>query len=356
MKTSSFWLKYFEVLCLFFTLTGLAHMRNSWSKMEFQFVSKPSNLWLALAAMVMLSFLIAALWQRSNKGSRLHKWFEGIIIFYVAYSISGYGFAKLLGTQFHPALSILDTPVGDLNGFWLTWVYYSHSQALIFILGGMQIGGSILLMFRRTRLPAVFILLPVMLNIDLINHFYDISPLAYYNSAHYTFILLFLLFIDYEKLKIIFSYKGTMPINLGGGLLTIARVAVIAGAFASVFFLKQRMAPVTKINGEWQVQSFIKNDTTFTPNDYQDSVWSRIYFEWRYGCLFKYNAYRNEDKDVYGDYVPDETNHTILVSFKTDGKVSDSTLFHYAFLNDSLMNMYGRYKKDSVVLKLKRIK
>ena len=54
---------------------------------------------------------------------------SGIIIFYVAYSISTYGFAKLMRTQFQPPQYILDTPAGELSGFWLTWVYYGHSQS-----------------------------------------------------------------------------------------------------------------------------------------------------------------------------------------------------------------------------------
>lgn len=74
---------------------------------------------------------------------------------------------------------------------------------------------------------------------------------------------------------------------------------------------------------------------------------------WR---LFRYSANKFENKDLYADYKINEKVHTVLVSFYTDDKVTYSTLFHYQFMNDSLMNMYGNYNNDSVVLKLKRLK
>ncbi len=355
IKTRSFWLKYFEVLCLLFVITGLLQFFNKLSAWEYAFVSDRIKLLPAIAVMIVVSAIAAIAWQKSNKGAGLHKWFLGIIIFYVAYAISTYGFAKLMRTQFQPPQYILDTPVGDLNGFWLTWVYYGHSQTLAFILGIIQIGGSILLLFRKTRLGGVFILLPVMVNIDLINHFYAISPLAYFNSSHYTFILLFLLFFDYDKLKAVFSFDESLKVNRKLILLNITRIAVITFAFLNIFFLKQGISPKTKLNGEWQVQSVKKNKTLIALTGYQDSVWSKLYFEWRYGCLFKYNADRFEDKDLYGDYTINEKQHTILTTLYSNDK-PDSVLFHYQLLNDSLMNMYGTYHKDSILLKLKKVK
>lgn len=272
INTRTFWLKYFEVFCLILVFTGIIQIPPAGAGMEYKFVSNPSKLFIAVSVIIIASFITALLWHKSNKGNHLHKWFQGIIIFYVAYSISTYGFAKILKTQFQAPQSVLETPVGDLNGFWLTWVYYGHSQTLAYILGAMQVGGSILLMFRKTRLAAIFLLLPLMVNIDLVNHFYAISPLAYYNSAHYTLILLLLLFLDYDKLKIVFSYKGTMPFNLKAGLLTIARIVVIAAAFLNIYFLRQGFGPKTKLNGEWQVISYTKNNTMLLPNECEDSI------------------------------------------------------------------------------------
>jgi hypothetical protein len=60
---------------------------------------------------------------------------------------------------------VLETPIGDLSGFWLTWTYYGFSSTMALILGWTQVAGCVLILFRATRLVGVFILLPVMVNI-----------------------------------------------------------------------------------------------------------------------------------------------------------------------------------------------
>jgi len=112
--------------------------------------------------------------RRINSG-KLHAWLRGILRYWLAFEIATYGFAKVFKTQFAVSFLRDDTPVGRLSGFELTWNYYGHSYALSIIIASMQIGGSILLLFRHTTLLGVVILLPVLINIFLIDFFYQIA-------------------------------------------------------------------------------------------------------------------------------------------------------------------------------------
>lgn len=354
-----FWQKFFEILCLFLVLIGLTQIFDGASEWQYQFVSNWTKLLIAFGSIIVISVLIAWFWQKSGKGKHLHRWFLTIISFYTAYQISMYGAAKVLKTQFQAPNYILERPIGELNGFWLTWAYFGHSQTMALLIGITQIIGSILLLFKRTRLLGIFILIPIMLNINLVNHFYDISPLAYYNALHYTFILFFLMLLDYDKLKAaFFSYRERININWKTILLNFIRVLVIVAAFLHVYSLKSGFEPKTKINGEWQVQSIARNQQMITPTAWQDSVWTKIYFEWRYGCVFKYHPDKFQDKDLSGQYTIDEKNKTININFypKDEKMPPDSVQFRYQFTKDSLLTMQGVYKKDSLVLALKRIK
>jgi hypothetical protein len=357
-SSKQFWLKFFEIFCLLLVVIGLMQLFNSASRWQFQFVTQTPKLLMTIGAMLFISFIIAWLSQRSGKGEGAHRWLIGIITFYVAYEISVYGFSKILQTQFQPPNYVLEQPIGELSGFWLTWTYFGHSQTMAFILGATQILGSILLLFRKTRLIGVFILLPVMVNINLVNHFYDISPLAYYNAIHYTFILVFLMMLDYDLLKAAFlSYKEKVSFSWKVVLLNIVRVAVVAGAFFYIVQLKKGIEPKTKINGEWKVQSIARNNQTIEPTQWQDSVWTKLYFEWRYGCIFKYHPDKFQDKDLGGQYKVDEKKQTIAINFYPQGNVpADSALLHYQFTSDSTMHLYGNCIKDSVAMNLKRIK
>ena len=86
-----------------------------------------------------------------------------------------YGFAKLNGSQFVVLESELARPMGEVSGYWLTWYYFSYSPAYGALIALIQVGGGILLTFRRTALLAALALMPVFVNILLIDIFFRIA-------------------------------------------------------------------------------------------------------------------------------------------------------------------------------------
>lgn len=153
----------------------------------------------------------------SMNSDLLHGWFRGIIRYWLAFSISAYGFAKIMKTQFDNPHYRDDMVIGQLSGFQLTWNYFGHSYTLAVIIGLCQIFGSILLLFRKTELLGTLILLPVMINIFLINFFFDIPTAAFINSIIYTLALLYLLLLRWDDLKAVFWQTASKirPIKLG---------------------------------------------------------------------------------------------------------------------------------------------
>ncbi|WP_338871612.1 hypothetical protein WBJ53_25855 [Spirosoma sp. SC4-14] len=353
----SFWLKFSETFCLFLVIIGLTQLSEATSRWQFEVVSDSAKRLIALAILLGISFLVTYSWERIGKGNQWHTWLQTIITVYVAYSITGYGAAKILKTQFQAPQYIRETPIGELNGFWLTWTYYGYSQTMAYILGWTQVLGCVLLLFRRTQLMGVVVLLPVMINIDLIDHFYDISPLAYYNALHYTFLLFFLLLLDYDTLKAAFlSYQKTANTTIRTALLTVVRLLVIGLAFWRINSLRESFQQPTKLNGVWKVESLGRNNSVVIPSAYQDSVWSKVYFEWRYGCLFKYHPDKFQQRDLHGDYKVDEATKVLTVHFPSEtGKSVDSMRVSYQFVTDSTLTMRGRFRQDSLTLKLKRL-
>ncbi|WP_428662699.1 hypothetical protein [Runella sp.] len=355
---NSYWFKAVEVFCMLLVLIGLMQYSESLSKLQWT-VANDVQLILAVGGgMLILSALLGYLWYKFVKNTEIHYWIQAIIALYTAHMITTYGAAKLLKTQFQAPKYILDTPIGELDGFWLTWTYFGYSEPFAMLLGSLQVIGSILLVFRKTRLLATFILLPVMVNIDLIDHFYNISPLAYFNALHYTFLLIFLLMLDYEKLKeTFFSYRDTLSINWKSAGLMLLRVIVISGAFFHIYSLRSGLQEPTAINGVWKVEEIKKNNQTMNPAAAkQDSLWSKIYFEWRYGCLLKHDADKfDAKKDLRGQYNVDEKKKEITLSlFKKDGSKPDSLKWNYR-LKDSTLIVQGMYRNDSLLMRLKRM-
>lgn len=86
-----------------------------------------------------------------------------------------YGISKLTGHQLVTPAWVAQKPIGSLDGMTLTWYYFGYSHAFKYLLGGMQVVAASLLLFRKTSLLAALTMLPVMVNIVLINVFYWIA-------------------------------------------------------------------------------------------------------------------------------------------------------------------------------------
>ncbi|RYU94906.1 hypothetical protein [Emticicia agri] len=339
-------------------IIGLTQYFDFFTGLQMQVVTNAHLIWIVCGVLLALSAGGAFVWHKFIKKTDLHQWFQPIITYYVAHKIATYGAAKLLKTQFQVPNFILESPVGELNGFWLTWTYFGYSQTFAFVLGTMQVVGSILLIFRKTRLLATFILLPILINIDFIDHFYHISPLAYYNSLHYTFILIFLMFLDIDKLVYAFlSYKEYFYFNKKTVFLNLIRVIIIGGAFLHIYLLKSGFQPKTAINGVWKIDEITMHNRKVNPSiATMDSVWSKIYFEWRYGLLIKYNPYQfNETKDLQGQYQIDESKHLAKITLQRPNNKVDSLNLQYQ-IKDSTMVMWGMYEKDSLIMRLTKLK
>ena len=78
--------------------------------------------------------------------------------------INIYGLSKLLGGQFYmngklPS-EIANTTLGEASGFSLAWTFMGHSYAYILFVGIFQLLGAWFLLWNKSKLIGVLILLP----------------------------------------------------------------------------------------------------------------------------------------------------------------------------------------------------
>lgn len=95
--------------------------------------------------------------------------------YFVALMFLFYGFAKLNGAQFTILDSELDKPLREVPGFWLTWYYFGYSHVYGGLIALLQIGGALMLTFRRTVLLGACLLFGIISNIVLVDVFYDVD-------------------------------------------------------------------------------------------------------------------------------------------------------------------------------------
>ena len=318
---------------------------------------------------LLVGLVYSIIWHRRQRAGTVdsgmrHAWLQGIIRYWLAFSVATYGFAKILKTQFQSPDYRLDMPMGEVNGFGLTWYYFGHIYALTVIIALFQIGGSILLLYRRTTLLGVMILLPVMVNIVLINVFFDIASGAFFNSVVFTLGLTFLLLVDLKKLKVAFwdLVERLPPVHIGGnwgkhGL----RLLLIAAAFGLVAYLAFTHTGETLLRGTWKVEKLTHNGRVMSANAWltDTAAWNRVYFaDWQ-GVVFSPNPYRYNPKESWrGDYTFDSTKNTLqLLMYQSDAaKVPDTIRATVSNRTAKSMRLRGISYRDTLDMQLTRLR
>jgi hypothetical protein len=294
-------------------------------------------------------------WTRS---AALHGWTLGIIRYWLAFMISLYGFAKIFRTQFAPQFSRDDTPVGRLSGFQLTWNYFGHSYTFAVILGLLQIGGAILLLFRRTTLLGAALLLPVLVNIVLINLYYNIDSGAFMNSVFFTLALGFLLYLRRRELIALFLRPDPdpQPIRLPW-LKNLLRLLVIGAPFGFLLFLVRSLHH-SPLEGKWNVDSLVRNRDTIKGDSWltNSGDWRSVYIEYRGGLSLCPNPYIYEPSRSLEARYKYDTGHRRLQLFfdKAVMGYTDTVSMTVSHYDGKHMDWNGIMGKDTLFFALTR--
>lgn len=169
--------------------------------------------------------------------------FELAIRIYVFLMISLYGLGKIAGGQFHRrghlTETLAQTPLSEVGSFDLAWTFFGYSNAYILFIGLSQLIGGFMLLFERTKLIGVAALIPILLNIIVVDVCYAISPGALLSAT--TYLLLTLLIVWFNREKVIAALQALTrspdqsAVSSRPSLVAFAIVGLI---IASVFLIE----------------------------------------------------------------------------------------------------------------------
>jgi len=133
-----------------------------------------------------------------------------------------YAISKLLGGQFYMngklPEQIANTTLGEASGFSLAWTFMGHSYYYILFVGITQLIGAWFLLWNKTKLIGVLILIPIMVNIILFDIiFLDVYP-ALINAIIVFIMLLLILYFNKDTvldvIKRLTNFQKTNKIHL----------------------------------------------------------------------------------------------------------------------------------------------
>jgi hypothetical protein len=192
------------------------------------------------------SIFFPFLWQNLEKNYKIDSYKVNAILFTllrycIAFNLASFGWKKLMGLQFVVPNEIAHKPLNSISGEWLTWYYFGFSKPFGYILAFIQIAGSFMLLYRKTLLLGAIILFTFMLNLLLVNIFYQMNAGALLQSIITTFGLIYLILTDYEALvTFFFKRKSELPtLNMEGVLFkNMLRISVLVVSLLLTFYYK----------------------------------------------------------------------------------------------------------------------
>lgn len=134
---------------------------------------------------------------------------ERVCRWYVFVFLNVYGLGKIVGGQFYRRgqlpEDIAQVPLAEVSAFDLCWTFMGYSYLYIFFIGFSQLLGAWMLLWHRTKLLGVAILLPIMANIIVIDIVFLSAKGPIVNATIYMLMLLYILY--YNRDSVITAFK-----------------------------------------------------------------------------------------------------------------------------------------------------
>jgi hypothetical protein len=312
MNTISFTQKI--LVCLLAGLVSGAAFLRIGKRFLTRFV--PLELIIGAAVLILVMALVfAVMWHIRAKSAKINNdltktFWVAVIRYSIALDLAMFGFQKIFHLQFTTPRGMLDEPFSSFSGEWLTFTYFGQSYPFVVVIGILQIAGSFLLLFTRTRLLALMIILPVLLNIVLIDFFYSLAPGV---LAHAIFILLsaiYLLLLDYDRLLLFFVKHDNMQSSFSAGksLKYVGRISIL---LLPILLIAINESPDKhpELNGKYSVKSMTIDGTPMMATSCADSLLTLVYLDRANECVFEFN---HQKRRLYGTYEMPATDQIIV--------------------------------------------
>jgi len=273
----------------------------------------PIVLAVTVAVMLISSTIFSIVWYRKERkgtidSSRTRAWFQGLLRYGIALELCLLGWEKIFHLQFITPIGKLDNPFSSFSLTDLLWAFFGQSYSFILVIGFIQIIGSVLLLFSRTRLVGVFILIPVLLNIILLDFFYEIASGPLTLAIILFGGVMYFLLIEYDRLKaFFFNAKNELPTVQfkSQTFKNLLRLSVVIVPLI-VILTNKRLAPYvykkTQLpRGRYEVKQLSMNDKNIDVRDCRDSIVTMVYIE--HDIVFQYHEV---DKRLFGEYIYDD--------------------------------------------------
>lgn len=291
-----------------------------------------------------------------------------LLALYLSLVLLRYGFVKVLATQFPRLWANLDTPPAELTPSRVAWQFFGYSRGYQQFLGWGEVLPAVLLLFRRTRTLGAFVAAVVMLNVFVVNIFFDVCVKI--GSGSYLLFALLLLAQDVDRLWQFFighrpaalrslpatasrfGRRGRLVYRVLGALLTLAVVGLTVQDVQGVRAYAAEQAAVLPLTGVWETTRAARwAEGRWQPLTPTDSAYpTRAYFQAAQAVLR--NAARR-DRFVTEPDSARPKDVIQLIARNDNNDYAAPRRWQFQRTAPDSLQLLGRWRQDSVRLALR---
>lgn len=168
--------------------------------------------------------------------------FERVSRYYVFIFLNLYGWGKIAGGQFYRKGALPEevaiTALAEASAYDLAWTFMGYSFAYICFIGGSQIIGAWMLLWDRSKLIGVAILIPILLNVIVFDIIFLETKGALVNAGIYFLMLLYILYFNQVRVVGAFQSLVTKSTHALIGNKALFHFCTLA-LMGAIFFVDQ---------------------------------------------------------------------------------------------------------------------
>ena len=332
---------------------------------DYAYFADPVYGWLFLIFIFLVAIIATLIWtlldRKRRDYSRLHYWFRIYLSYYLFIALILYAVVKIIPVQMpYPNVDVLLRPIGELDRFSLLWCFMGASPGYAIFTGVCEFAGAFLLLFRRTRVFGSLFLATVLINVVLLNVFYNVNVKLL--SIHLLLVDLFLI-APYIHRLIRFFYSQE-PVSLREKqyefsstwkryafiLLLLAPAWVTFKSVRDARNWRDGYSKDLKNQKLYEVTSFTENNDSI-PVQMNDSLaWNKLTIS-SYMMETYATVYGLQGKHHQFLYKQDTTKRTIVLTNPSDQLEAYS--FHYDDPRSDQFVLTGEWKDVQVKIAMK---
>ena len=317
---------------------------------------------------VVIAIVAAAVWsvldRRRPHYLKLSEWLRAWVRLNLATIIFGYGFAKVIPTQFGSvSLDTYTKPLGEFSPMGLLWTFMGSSAPYTIFTGAFEVLGGVLLLFRRTASLGALILLGVLANVAMLNFSYDVPVKIF--TLNLLVLTAFIAAPDLRRLANVLLLNRAAPPRPMPPLFARRRLSYAAIAAAGLLIgyivwsdVSGNLSTVREsalaraaspIYGIYDVEAFRRNDVDVTPVLPEQARWRRVIFDAGNRVSIR------RISEVVNRYSAkfDSSAKSVTLSSRPAGSPPLTLIFEQPDADHLILR--GRLGSDDVVVRLRRV-